>query len=130
MEEDKSATNFHKLILLNLLILCEPKQNKWEMWGMWGLEVEEVAENPPEDDDDGGDDGDDGGVEVRVEAWEVAAPIAVGQKQGDERETEHEQGVVANGCQHVGVEQGVNGALRPTAGAFKTCEGIECALGK
>lgn len=90
----------------------------------------EVAENPPEDDDDGGDDGDDGGVEARVEAWEVAAPIAVGQEQGDERETEHEQGVVANGCQHVGVEQGVNGALRPTAGAFKTCEGIECALGK
>lgn len=40
----------------------------------------EVAENPPEDDDDGGDDGDDGGVEARVEAWEVAAPIAVGQE--------------------------------------------------
>ena len=59
MEDDKSATNFHKLILLNLLILCEPKQNKW---GKWGLEVEEVAEEPPEDDDDGGDDGDDGGV--------------------------------------------------------------------
>ena len=84
MEEDKSATNFHKLILLNLLILCEPKQNKWELWG---LEVEEVAENPPEDDDDGGDDGDDGGVEARVEAWKVAAPIAVGQEQGDEWET-------------------------------------------
>lgn len=75
--EDKSAINFHKLILLNLLILCEPKQNKW--W-RWGLEVEEVAENPPEDDDDGGDDGDDGGVEARVEAWKVAAPIAVGQE--------------------------------------------------
>lgn len=57
--------------------LCEPKQNLWEMWG---LEVEEVAENPPEDDDDGGDDGDDCGVEARVEAWEVAAPIAVGQE--------------------------------------------------
>ena len=40
----------------------------------------EVAENPPEDDDDGGDDGDDGGVEARVEAWEVVAPIAVGQE--------------------------------------------------
>lgn len=79
-EEDKSATNFHKLILLNLLILCEPKQNKWEVWWKWGLEVEDVAENPPEDDDDGGDDGDDGGVEARVEAWEVAAPIAVGQE--------------------------------------------------
>ena len=39
-EDDKSAINFHKLILLNLLILCEPKQNKWELWG---LEVEEVA---------------------------------------------------------------------------------------
>ena len=127
MEEDNSVINFHKLILLNLLILCEPKQNKWELWG---LEVEEVAENPPEDDDDGGDDGDDGGVEARVEAWEVAAPIAVGQEQGDEGKTEHEQGIVANGCQHVGVEQGVNGALRATAGAFKTCEGIECALGK
>lgn len=130
MEEDKSAINFHKLILLILLILCEPKQNKWELWGMWGLEVEEVAENPPEDDNDGGDDGDDGGVEVRVEAWEVAAPIAVGQEQGDEGKAEHEQGVVANGCKHVGMEQGVNGALRPTAGAFKACEGIECALGK
>lgn len=81
MEDDKSAINFHKLILLNLLILCEPKQNKW------GLEVEEVAEEPPEDDDDGGDDGDDGGVEARVEAWEVAAPIAVGQEQGYEWET-------------------------------------------
>lgn len=78
--EDKSVINFHKLILLNLLILCEPKQNKWEVWWRWGLEVEEVAENPPEDDDDGGDDGDDGGVEARVEAWEVAAPIAVGQE--------------------------------------------------
>ena len=47
----------------------------------------EVAENPPEDHDDGGDDGDDGGVEARVEAWRVAAPIAVGQEQGDEWET-------------------------------------------
>lgn len=83
-EDDKSAINFHKLILLNLLILCESKQNKWELWG---LEVEEVAEEPPEDDDDGGDDGDDGGVEARVEAWEVAAPIAVGQEQGYEWET-------------------------------------------
>ena len=101
MEEDNSVINFHKLILLNLLILCEPKQNKW---GKWGLEVEEVAENPPEDHDDGGDDGDDGGVEARVEAWKVAAPIAVGQEQGDERKTEHEQGIVANGSQHVGVE--------------------------
>ena len=54
---------------------------------MEGLEVEEVAENPPEDDDDGGDDGDDGGVEARVEAWEVAAPIAVGQEQSYEWET-------------------------------------------
>ena len=83
-EEDKSAINFHKLFLLNLLILCEPKQNKW---GKWGLEVEEVAEEPPEDHDDGGDDGDDGGVEARVEAWEVTAPIAVSQEQGDEWET-------------------------------------------
>lgn len=89
---------------------------------MWGLEVEEVAENPPEDDDDGGGDGDEGGVEAVVEAWEVATPIAVGQEQGDEWKAEHEQGVVANGCKHVGMEQGVNGALRPTAGAFKACE--------
>lgn len=36
-EDDKSAINFHKLILLNLLILCEPKQNKWELWGKWGI---------------------------------------------------------------------------------------------
>lgn len=36
-EEDKSATNFHKLILLNLLILCESKQNKWELWGKWEI---------------------------------------------------------------------------------------------
>lgn len=42
--------------------------------------LSEVAEEPPEDDDDGGDDGDDGGVEARVEAWKVAAPIAVGQE--------------------------------------------------
>ena len=68
------------------------------------MRLSEVAENPPEDHDDGGDDGDDGGVEARVEAWEVAAPIAVGQEQGYEGKTEHEQGVVANGCQHVGVE--------------------------
>ena len=47
----------------------------------------EVAEEPPEDDDDAGDDGDDGGVEARVEAWEVTAPIAVSQEQGDEWET-------------------------------------------
>ena len=49
--------------------------------------LSEVAEEPPEDDDDGGDDGDDGGVEARVEAWEVAAPIAVGQEQSNEWET-------------------------------------------
>lgn len=64
-EDDKSAINFHKLILLNLLILCEPlehvwrgsvrfialksksceikwdlcepKQNMWEMWGDVGI---------------------------------------------------------------------------------------------
>ena len=76
------------------------------------MRLSEVAENPPEDLDDGGDDGDDGGVEARVEAWEVAAPIAVGQEQSNEWEAEHEQGIVANGSQHVGVEQGVNGALR------------------
>ena len=67
-EEDKSAINFHKLFLLNLLILCEPKQNKWEVWWKWGLEVEEVAENPPEDDDDGGDDGTVHAVTILLEA--------------------------------------------------------------
>ena len=73
--------------------------------------MEEVAEEPPAGDGDGGGGDDGGGVEPGVEAREACAPVACNEQRGYDREAGDEQGVVAECCGEMGVEQGVQGAL-------------------
>ena len=88
----------------------------------------EVAEDGPGDDGGGGDGDGGGGVDAGVEAGMARAAEFEPGEEEEGGDGNHQQGIEVPGGGEVSVEQGVDGALASTSGAFVAGQLVEKTL--